>query len=79
MSDPLSIFSPLIGAIVGRKKQRAQEAAPLPPPPPVPTIDEAARSEESSRKFLRRRGRMATLIAGQGAGTPNVAGKQLLG
>lgn len=38
--------------------------APAAPPPP-PTIDEAARASEEADKLRRRRGRLATVFAGQ--------------
>lgn len=50
-----------------------------PPPPPAPTIDTAAQTEDLSRKFLRRKGRMATYVSGASATAPAVATKQLLG
>ncbi|MGE0533156.1 MAG: hypothetical protein AB7P35_17745 [Hyphomonadaceae bacterium] len=48
------------------------------PPPPPPTIDQAAQSEEWTKKMARRRGRAATLKS-SGAGQPSVAVKTLLG
>jgi hypothetical protein len=48
-----------------------------PPPPPVPTIDQAANSEEYSRKVRRRRGHMAN-STGAAAGA-SVASRALLG
>lgn len=53
-------------------------ASPPPPPPLTPTIDDAARSEEFSRKLARRRGHMANVRRAGGVAA-SVAVKELLG
>lgn len=52
---------------------------PPPAPPPPPTIDEAARQSEESDKLRRRKGRLATIFAGQRGGATPVAQKSLTG
>lgn len=53
--------------------------APPPLPPPPPTIDEAARASEDADKLRRRKGRLATIFAGQGTRVAPVATKTLTG
>lgn len=53
---------------------------PPPAPPPPPTTDDAARNSDEADKLRRRRGRLATIFAGQrGGGTATVAQKSLTG
>lgn len=53
---------------------------PPPAPPPPPTIDEAARNSEEADRLRRRKGRLATIFAGQrGGGAAPVAQKSLTG
>lgn len=56
--------------------------APTPPPapPPPPTTDDAARESEESDRLRRRKGRMATIFAGQrGGGATPVSTNALTG
>lgn len=52
---------------------------PPPAPPPPPTIDEAARNSEEADRLRRRKGRLATIFAGQRGGAAPVAQKSLTG
>jgi hypothetical protein len=62
-------------------KAPKQPKAPTPPPapPPPPTIDEAVSRSEESDKLRRRRGRLATIFAGQRGGAAPVQQKTLTG
>jgi len=60
------------------KKPKAAPVQAPTPPLPAPTFDDAARREETSRKFARRRGHLANARKGAGA-QASVAVKQLLG
>lgn len=57
-----------------------KQPTPPPPPPPPPTIDEAARSSEEADRLRRRKGRLATIFAGQkGGGAAPVSTSTLTG
>lgn len=55
------------------------QPAPPPPPPPPPTIDEAAMRSEEADKLRRRRGRLASIFAGNAGGPTPTATKSLTG
>lgn len=65
-----------MGSLFNRPKVN-QIVQTAPPPPPVPTIDEAAREEELSRKFRRRKGHAANITGS--SGVASVAARALLG
>ena len=55
-----------------------KQQTPQPAPPP-PTIDEAQRNADEADKLRRRKGRLATVFAGQRGGATAVATKTLTG
>lgn len=59
----------------------APKAPPPPPPPPPPVVeDAAAKAQDEADRLRRRRGIASTILTGpQGAGTPAVGTKTLLG
>lgn len=46
---------------------------------PVPVVDEAFKAMQDQNMLIRRKGRMATLIAGKGGAAPMVGTKALMG
>lgn len=54
---------------------------PVPPPPPAPPpqVDEAREQAGERDRIRKRRGRAATLLAGEGGDSPQTATKHLTG